>query len=74
MDVKDLDILRVPIYINIIDEEKFSINHIYKDGEFERIYKFGQDIYSPSFKGVVIKKVPKFQKARFQRRILRSKI
>jgi tyrosine-protein kinase Etk/Wzc len=66
MDVKDLDILRVPIYINIIDEEKFSINHIYKDGEFERIYRFGQDIYSPSFKGVVIKKVPKFQKQDFR--------
>jgi uncharacterized protein involved in exopolysaccharide biosynthesis len=30
MDVKDQDILRVPIYINFIDEEKFSINHIYK--------------------------------------------
>jgi tyrosine-protein kinase Etk/Wzc len=66
MEVKDQDILRVPIYINIIDEEKFSINHIYKDGEFERIYKFGQDIYSPSFKGVVQKKVKKFQKEDFR--------
>jgi tyrosine-protein kinase Etk/Wzc len=66
MDVKDPDILRVPIYINIIDEEKFSINHIYKDGEFERVYKFGQEIYSPSFKGVVRKKVQKFHKEDFR--------
>lgn len=66
MEVKDQDILRVPIYINLIDEEKFSINHIYRDGEFERIYKFGQTIYSPSFKGIVIKKKKIFKKDDFR--------
>jgi capsular exopolysaccharide synthesis family protein len=50
-----------PIYLNIINQETFSLSYTTSSGaEYDRNYSFGQNINTPDFKGEVLKKVKLF--------------
>lgn len=64
LTIKNEFIYNKPIYINIINQETYSLSYSSSSGaEFERNFSFGQTINTPDFKGVIIKKVPKFSPA-----------
>jgi tyrosine-protein kinase Etk/Wzc len=52
LEIKDPAISQYPIYIKLLDQGSFRLSHVSKEGEFERVYKFNQRIYSPYFNGI----------------------
>ena len=53
---------REPIYINIINQNSFSISYNHGSGDFEKVYNFGDLVVTPLFRAYIKKNYRKFSK------------
>ena len=51
-----------PVYINIINQNSFSISYSHGSGDFEKVYNFGDLVVTPLFRAYIKKNVRKFSK------------
>jgi capsular exopolysaccharide synthesis family protein len=51
-----------PVYINIINQNSFSIQYSHPSGDFEKVYNFGDLVVTPLFRAYVKKNLRKFSK------------